>query len=93
MVFALALALVAVAGQLAQSLIPANIPSDVAGQLQRLSARIADYKVKDLYIHTCSAGPDPCKCPPGYHFAQAADVQPITNYGAPGVASRLLCLK
>jgi hypothetical protein len=40
MVFALALSLVAVAGQMAQSLLPANVPSDIDGQLRTLKERL-----------------------------------------------------
>jgi hypothetical protein len=40
MVFAISLSLVALIGQVAQSLLPANVPSDIEGRLQRLSARL-----------------------------------------------------
>lgn len=40
MVFALALSLVAVAGQVAQSFLPANVPSDVEGRLSALAKRL-----------------------------------------------------
>jgi hypothetical protein len=93
MTFALALALIAVAGQLAQSLIPANIPSDIDGRLKNLSSRIDAYKIKGLYLHTCARESDRCNCPPGYRVVESSDSLPITNYGAPNSANRLLCIQ
>lgn len=45
MLFALGMALLAVAAQLAQSLLPVNVPSDIDGRLTRLAARVDNIRL------------------------------------------------
>jgi hypothetical protein len=45
MLFALGMALLAVAAQLAQSLLPVNVPSDIDGRLTRLTARVDNIRL------------------------------------------------
>jgi hypothetical protein len=62
-------------------------------ELNGTATALQDYKIKDLFLHTCPAGQDPCACPPDYRHARSSDSAPITNYGVPEIASRILCVK